>query len=240
MPAAGLGRQWWLRVAEPRAGGAAAFLALALDLPDEPALLAPDLALVDADPAVAVFAVELDSSAGPAAFLVYAYDLAAVDAAGRRGEARFVGDLETLARAAALDAPGPRLVANARTDDAGYVLATSPATLRALTGQEAVAAAAGNETTTPTVDPTGTRRAAASALLRLLRAANEHAVAWAAAVAADRRPEAADPAALTPEEAELALFLVDDRSITPLLGTLDGLLTIARTHTGGGIDRPLG
>ncbi len=228
-------------MAEPndRARGAAAFLAEALDLPDEPALLALDLVAVAVatEALVDTFAVELDSSIGPAAFLVYAYDLAATDGEGLDGEARFAADIETLARAAALDAPGPRVVAHARSDTAGYVLATSPATLRAWTGQgDATAGAVSGEEELAPADSTEIRSTAAAELLRLLRSANEQASHWAAgwaAAGADRDR----PPLFSPEETELALFLLDPGSIQPLLGALDTLLTAARARPSPDDDR---
>lgn len=218
-----------------RALGAAAFLAQALDLADDPAALAADLLPVSEEPVVAVYAAELDSSAGPAAFLVYAYALAATDPQGQSGEARFAADLATLERAAQLDAPGPRAVAHARTEASAFLLATTPATLRTLTG-EADSVAAGDPATA--TDTTDTRRSAAAELLRLLRLANDEAAAWTRAVRAARQPGAAGAAIPTdldflPEETELALFLLDERSIKDLLGALDALLTIARRRPPG-------
>jgi hypothetical protein len=214
--------------------GVAAFLAQALALPDEPTALAADLSLVDADPAVAVYAAELESSIGPAAFLVYAYALAASDEAGGTGETRFGDDLATLQRAADLDAPGPRAVAHARTDTAAYILATSPATLRALTGDNAATVPVSSKPPDPRSpsDLTEARRTAAAELLRLLRAANEQAVVWSLAGGT------ATAAPLSPEETELALFLLDEDSIKPLLSVLDALLTAARSRTPVNNDQP--
>ena len=221
---------------------AAAFLAQALDLPDDPAQIAGDLLPVDRTPAVAVFATELDSSVGPAAFLVYAYALAALDDDGRSGRDRFAADLDTLETAAARGAPGPRAVAHALGDDTAFVLATSPATLRVLTGEPPVVAPADAPPLPPGADPNETRRSAAEDLLRLLRAADEPATAWLAAWAASDAgtggpsQPAPSPRAFTPEETELALFLLDDRSIRHLLQTLNRLIATARDQTAAAMD----
>ena len=219
--------------ADDRRRQAAAFLAQALDLPDHPSQLAGDLLPVAETPAVAVFAAELDSSVGPAAFLVYAYALAATDDDGRPGRDRFASDLETLETAAARGAPGPRAVAHALGDDAGFILATSPATLRALTGEPAAAGPVDPPTLPHGADPKETRRSAAEELLRLLRAADEPATAWLAAWAASNggagapSPPTPSSRAFAPEETELALFLLDDRAQN-LLRALDALIAHAR------------
>lgn len=219
---------------DARAVKAAAFLAQALGLEDDPIALAADLAPIDLDPTVAVFAAELDSSIGPAAFLLYLYALAAPDADGQTGRDRFEAALATLQTAAERDAPGPRVVAHAVTDDDGFVLATTPATLRALRGDAAPERlAAGTVGPSPT-DPLQARRAAADALLRLLRAADAEATAWLRATEVEPRPEPDEESGVrdgfnfTPEETELALFLLDDLSIRDLLRVLNVVLATAR------------
>lgn len=211
---------------------AAAFLAQALDLADDPEVLAPDLVPVDRDDAVAVFAADLDSSVGPAAFLIYRYELGT--AAGRAGRERFEADLAVLETAAARNTPGPRIVAHAVTADHAFVLATSPATLRALTGDggptlgQAAAAGAG------TSDDLERRAITAAELLRLLRLADAEAAAWLlAAPSAPIEPDGDRGGGrpsdrFTPEETELALFLLDDHSIEHLLRALNQMLTLAR------------
>lgn len=213
---------------------AAAFLAQALDLADDPTSLVADLESIAAEPLVAVYAAELTSSLGPAAFLIYAYDLSATAPDGQSGRARLATDLATLERAASLDAPGPRLVAHASDGDRGFILATTPETHRALTG-DTVPSPSGDKqppVQAPITDPDATRRQAASDLLRLLREANEQARTWSAAVAASRTSSTGNlgllPSLLTPEETELALFLLDDQSIKSLLTVLNTLLTTAR------------
>ena len=208
---------------------AAAFLAEALAVTDSAATLAQVLVAIDDDGTVAVFAAELDSSVGPAAFLVYVY---ALDAPGDAGRARFDADLDVLRTAAEREAPGPRLVAHAVAADAGYLLATTPATLRALAGEPTAASSvpsAGG-------DASVARRDAVTDLLRLLRAADQAAATWLAA--RDTTPEEQTPAgaaAFLPEETALALFLLDDRSIRTLLTVLDRIITDARAGAAGAL-----
>ena len=207
--------------------GAAVFLSQALDLADDPVVIAADLALVNEDLAVAVYAAELESSIGPTAFLVYAFDLEAEDEDGRSGASRFDDDLATLERAASLDAPGPRSVAHAQTAPLAFILATSPATLRALIGESPAAADTPVVTSPVNPDLLKIRRTAAAALLRHLRAANDQAEIWAGA-------HGNEPlGVLTPEETALALFLLDERSIRSLLGVLDAMLTAAKRQASG-------
>jgi hypothetical protein len=73
--------------------------------------------------------------------------------------------------------------------------------------------------------PDSVRREGATELLRLLRLANAQATAWNRATAA---AATAGSLALTPEETELALFLLDEGSITALLGAVDRILAAAR------------
>lgn len=209
---------------------AAAFLAEALDLTDPAAILAQDLVAIDDDGTVAVFAAELDSSVGPAAFLIYVY---AMDAPGDAGRARFDADLEVLRTAAERDAPGPRLVAHAVAADGGFLLATTPATLRALAGDPTAAASPD-----PSVggDPLMARRDAATELLRLLRTADRAAATWL--TARETTPKEQTPAGATaflPEETALALYLLDDRSIRSLLTLLDRVITDARAGAAGAL-----
>jgi len=228
---------------EPNAVRAAAFLAQALALADDPAALAPELTRLRRDPAVAVYSAELDSSVGPTAFLVYAYDLAQRDAEGRTGWERYDHDLRTLEEAAERDAPGPRLLASAHGEGDAFLLATTPATLRALSG-EAPPEGTGEGTPPPVGDPAETRREAAGHLLRLLREADAEAATWLAAVAAEAPPAASgargeadasptaargmDQVVFDDVETELALFLLDERSIRTLLRVINLFLTAAR------------
>lgn len=189
---------------------AATFLTQALNLADDPAAVVADLDPVADEPLVAIFAAEFESSVGPAAFLVYVYDLHAVDDA-TSGRERFATDVETLQEADRRGAPGPRLVASASTETDAFVLATTPSTRRALAGQTIEPSTGG----TPPMphDPERQRREASAELLRLLRAANAEAASWLAA----RRASVAQPSS---EETELALFLYEEGSLGDLLTVL--------------------
>lgn len=226
---------------DDRAARAAAFLAQALELDPgtDPLSLAADLAGLKRDPQAAIYAAELDSSVGPAAFLIYVYTFAATGPDGRTGRAHFEADLATLEMAAEREAPGPRLVAHAQSEDEGFILATTPATLRALRGEappealESLQADAGD--LLPTGDIAEARRSGAEELLRLLRAADREAARWLAALQADGRllPDRADDDVqeaipFNEAETELALVLLDERSIQSLLRALNLLLAAAR------------
>ena len=212
---------------------AAAFLSQALDLADDPATMVDDLVTIEATAVVTIFAAELDTSAGPAAFLIYQYAIAASDDEGQTGRQRLDNDLATMETAAARDVPGPRPVAHAVTAEDGFILATSPATLRVLTGEgETEVLEATSADLLPTGNHEARRREAAEELLRLLRLADEQATAWLAATGDPAPSSSADPApvrfAFSPEETELALFLLDDRGIQNVLHVLNRVLTTAR------------
>jgi hypothetical protein len=166
--------------------------------------------------------------------LVYQYPLAARGPEGRTGQQRFDADRRTLEEAAERDAPGPRMLAHANTEDEGFILATTPATFRALTGAGEAEAAAPLPEVAPE-DAAETRRAAATDLIRLLREADERAATWLAALRAETQqdPEAADDGLIpfTEEETALALFLLDDRSIQNLLRFFNLLVASARRFT---------
>ncbi len=208
---------------------AAAFLAQALAIDLDPAALADELTPLEQDDTSAVYTAQLDSSVGTAAFLVYVYPLTAAEG-GHSGEGAFTAALETLQTAAEREAPGPRIIAHARTPEDGLILATTPAIARALAGEPPVA----DPAPVPAgISATGTaeaRREAAAELLRLLRAANTQATAWLAAIQAEGRdqPGAADLLAFDDVETELALYLLDERSIQNLLRALNLFLTAAR------------
>jgi len=214
----------------------AAFLVQALDLNETPEEIAREVVTLKRDANAGIYTVQLESSVGAAAFLVYVYALDIEDTVGRNGRALFDADLATLETAAARDAPGPRIVAHAVTDRQAFILATTPATYRALSGEataEAVTATPAD--LLPTGDPAETRRTAASELFRLLHEADRQAATWLAAIRAESgvAPEAAGAAEtllFNDEETALALFLLDERSIQHLLTTLNLLLDAARRH----------
>lgn len=206
---------------------AAAFLAQALDIDLDPAALTAELTRLEQDATSAVYTAQLDSSVGPAAFLVYVYPLGTAGG-NQSGEDAFTSALETLQTAAERDAPGPRIVAHARTAEDGFILATTPAIARALAGEPSVAEPA--PLLTDLSAAVEARREAAAELLRLLRAADAQASAWLAAIQAEGRdqPDAADLLAFDDVETELALYLLDERSIQNLLRALNLFLTAAR------------
>ena len=112
----------------------AAFLNEALDLQEDLNTLAEEILPFKQDLNAGISTVELESSIGPAAFLIYHYELNTNDEDGQPGRQLFQSDLRTLERAATLNTPGPRILAHAVTEDEAYILATTPATHRALTG----------------------------------------------------------------------------------------------------------
>ena len=218
---------------DPQTLKLAAFVTQALDLSDDSATLAGEITALKRDLNAGISSIELDSSVGPAAFLIYHYLLDTPNAEGVSGRDLFAADLATLERAAEQDTPGPRILAHATAGTEAYVLATTPATYRALTGAPPLEDL---EATTadllPGTDTAETRRAAASDLLRLLREANTQSTAWLNAIQAEGRlaPDDSAPDLLTlnQEETALALYLLDDRSIGNLLRVLNLLLTTAR------------
>ncbi len=209
-------------VRDPRSLKAATFLVQALGLADGVEVIARDLVAVDDSKEVAVYAAELDSSVGPAAFLVYVYDLSNGLDGAASGRARFDADLETIRTAAERGVPGPRLVAHAIADNHAFLLATTPATLRALSGERDPAPTPPLQ---PVPDNPGPVRAeTATELLRLLRAADTAAATWLSASGIN----GGEATPFTPAETELALYLLDERSITNLLRVLDQIISTAK------------
>jgi hypothetical protein len=212
----------------------AAFVAQALDLEDDPNLLAAELLPLKRDQNAGIWTIELDSSVGAAAFLVYHYVLSSSNDDGQTGRELFDADLATLTRAAERETPGPRILAHATTDDEAFVLATTPATFRALSGEESTAEPAAITGKAPTIaESDQARREAASELLTLLQSADQQAQTWLNALGAEavhRRGGEADTEtlAMNDEESALALYLLDDRSIQHLLRVLNFLIENAR------------
>ncbi|MGH2562232.1 MAG: hypothetical protein ACRDJH_24500 [Thermomicrobiales bacterium] len=211
----------------------AAFLTQALDLDDEPSVLAADLLALKHDTNAGIWTIELESSIGPAAFLVYHYQRSIAAADGRTGQDLFDADLATLEQAGERDTPGPRILAHAVAENEAFILATTPATYRALTGESTIADREGSVDDLPrSSDPVQTRRDAASELLTLLGSAERQAQMWLSAIGAQGTPRPGDSATeetieFTEEESALALFLLDDRGIQHVLRTLNLLLDIA-------------
>lgn len=210
----------------------AAFVIQALDLADDPETLAAEIIALKRDLNAGISSVELDSSIGPAAFLIYHYLLNDVSQDGQTGRVLFDADLATLERAAEQNTPGPRILAHATAGNEAYILATTPTTFHALTGTKPTS---GLEATAadlpPGAESAAVRRSAADDLLRLLRDANEQATTWLSALQAEGRLATNEPDELltfNEEESALALFLLDDRSIGNLLRVLNLFVTSAR------------
>ncbi|MER3438246.1 MAG: hypothetical protein C4346_12040 [Chloroflexota bacterium] len=214
---------------------AAAFVAQALELEENPQDLASHVLALKRDVNAGISTIELESSVGPAAFLIYHYLLPVTDSEGRTGQALFEADLATLERAAAQDAPGPRLLAHAVAGDEAYILATTPATYRVLTGQaEPSAREASEADVLPGGETERTRREAALDVLRLLQEAEQRASSWLRAIQAEGRMQpdsnVADVIPFYEEETALALFLLDERSIGNLLRVLNLILQSAHAQ----------
>ena len=225
--------------------GAAAFLAQVVGMDgDRQALdeLAGDLAAIKRDANAAIFTIQLDSSIGPAAFLVYAYLLDERGGDGRTGRELYEAGLATLSEASERGTPGPRAVAQAEVGAAGYILATTPGTYRALMGTTGPSEPEVSDDVAPLApnDLNQRRADAATALHRLLHDANAAASDWLTAVqAAGTKPEpgAGDLLTFNEDETALALFLLDDRSIGDLLKTLNLLVTAAQQQASAALDR---
>lgn len=221
-----------------RALRAAAFLTQALELGLDPAAIADDLVVVNEDSGVTTYAAELEASFGSAAFLIYVYDLLFV--AGSPGvRSRYQTDIDTLKNAVARDAPGPRLLANGESEGEAFLLATTPATYRMLAGEAFGADDASPVALPDGADPAQLRRDTAAELLTHLRAANRAAGTWLAALQAGGPDASAgtdeddDSVEFNEEETELALYLLDDRSIQNVLRAINLFITAAR---GAGAD----
>ena len=192
----------------------AAFVVQALDLEIEPQELAPEIVALKRDDASGISAVELQSSVGPTPFLVYHYQIANGD------QSQFNADIATLEKAAALDTPGPRIVAHATSDDEAFILATTPSVQRSLTSQVDA------PPKRPPMPVERARTRVPDRLIDKLREANRLAGDWLEAIRT--ASESGDDLSLTDQEAALALFLLDDRSIQDLLQALDILISTAR------------
>lgn len=221
------------RTDTPITRAAASFLGQVLGLGEAPTDLVSDLSAIKRDSNAEIYTIQLESSVGPAAFLVYAYILRERGGDGRTGKEGFDAGLETLQHAAVNDSPGPRAVAHAETDEFGFILATTPGTYRALVGEGAETSnlEAQQSDLLPTAELERSRSASAEDLLRLLRDANRHAAEWLDAIQGSSRGRGDDEAGMiefTDNETELALFLLDDESIGSLLKALNVLVATAQ------------
>lgn len=224
--------------------GAAQFLGQVLGITESPDYLANDLSPIKHDTNASIYTIQLDSSVGPAAFLVYAYALHDRGGDGHTGKELFDTGLQTLQQAAQRSTPGPRAVAHAETDTFGFILATTPGTYRALAGEPDTGASL--EATAANLmaveDSVRIRSELAQELLNTLRAANSQASNWLAAIQSasqggDNGPEAIDDLLeFTEDETELALYLLDEDSIGSLLRALNLLVATAQQQTANAID----
>lgn len=217
--------------------GAATFLTQALQLPDSPAAIAAELSSVRKDTNAAIYSLELDSSIGAAAFLVYAYALRQANAEGTLGERLYSEGLTALQQAVERDTPGPRMVAHAATDTMGFILATTPAIWRALRRGEPTSLVA-TEADMLATSVTGAERASlAEDLHRSLKSTNDQARAWLAAIRSTGATDGEDMLTFTEEETALALFVLDSANIEATLTALNMLVTSARQQAGKMITR---
>ena len=217
---------------------AATFLGEVLEIPDA-ASLASDLSAIKRDANASIYTIQLDSSVGPAAFLVYAYLMEERGGDGHTGQELFENGLATLQQAARLATPGPRAVAHASDSTFGFILATTPGTYRALTGESSITAEI--EATTanliPVEDASRIRSELAQELLLSLKQANQQAVEWLQAIqSVDAAGENEDFLEFTSDETELALYLLDDNSISSLLNALNLLVTSAQQGAAAAFD----
>ncbi|CAN5827272.1 hypothetical protein BH20CHL2_BH20CHL2_13210 [soil metagenome] len=210
---------------------AATFLVQALGLGDDPATIAREFVTIKEESNASIHSVQLDSSIGPAAFLVYVYDLQEVDQKGASGGDLYETGRLTLDQAADRDTPGPRMVAHADTDTLGFILATTPATWRALQGESAEGLEATAEDLPRTAASAEARSSAAEDLHRTLREANSNALAWLTAVQTEAQ-SGDDALDFSEEELALALHVMDDANIRPLLTSLNLLIATAQEQAG--------
>lgn len=219
---------------DPLRESAAMFVSRVLGLTDPATDLASDLSPIKRDVNASVYTIQLESSVGPAAFLVYAYVLHDRGGEGHTGKELFDAGLATLQQAAQRTSPGPRAVAHAETETYGFILATTPGTYRALTGMQAPSAPQepSPEVQPPIEDVPQVRGDAAQDLLATLRTANAQATDWLTALhrssGIDNDASAEDSIVFSEEETELALFLLDDESIGNLLRALNLLVSTAQ------------
>lgn len=216
----------------PLALAAATFLTQALELSDNPAMIAPELTSLKEDANASIYSVELDSSIGVAAFLVYVYAMEESDGEGTSGKELYEAGLTTLQQAADRDTPGPRMVAHADSEAFGFILATTPATWRALQGEEAPSMVA-TEADLPMIEMSVEQRASvAEDLHRSLREANDHAKTWLGAIRKAGANADDDTLSFTEEETALALFVLDNANVQPMLTALNLLVTSAQEQAG--------
>jgi hypothetical protein len=120
-------------------------------------------------------------------------------------------------------------VANAETEQVAFILATTPATWRRLQGEEPAVVA--TEADLPATATSMQQRASlAEDLHRTLKEANDHARDWLGAVRAAE--SGTSEVAFTEEETALALHVLDEANVTPLLNALNLLVASAQERAG--------
>lgn len=204
---------------DPFALKIAAFVAGALEIATDPAVMADEVVALKRDANAGISTIELQSANGPAPFLVYHYVLNATGEEGKTGQELFDQDLATLTRASEQNTPGPRILAHAVAEGEAYVLATTPEVFQALTGVEPAA-----EQPEPPPIKAGTasvaiRKRSADNLLKFLRQADAEASNWLRAIKAE-----GEEVTLSAEESALALFLIDKNSIKNMLLAINVLI----------------
>jgi hypothetical protein len=213
---------------------AAAFLQEVFGTEAEPDALAPELELLSSDAASFTWTIELTSSIGDAAFLIYQFTFNRKRPDGKWGRELFREGLETLELAGERNTPGPRIVAHAETDTEGYLLATTPAAYRLLTGAAGQPEPAPGPVVQAGEESKRVRAESADELLRLLKQANDQARNWLAAIRADSAAgaEAAGDLPFNQQESALALFLNDETSVQDLLRLMAMLVESSRPAPG--------
>ena len=212
---------------------AAAFLQEVFGPEVDPHVIAPAFDLLSSDEASLTWTIELASSIGDAAFLVYQFSFNRKRPDGKWGRELFREGLETLELTAERNTPGPRIVAHADTETEGYLLATTPATYRLLTGAEPELAPASAPVIEAGPASAKARRESADELLRLLKLANDQAGTWLAAIRADSAVAAgSEPIPFNDEEAALALYLNDEASVQDLLRLMAMMVDASRRPNG--------
>jgi hypothetical protein len=210
----------------------ATFVAEALELDESPESLASEIEVFKDQANAGISTVELESSAGIMAFLLYHYDIDVMGEDGKSGGELFDHDLKTIERATKLDTPGPRILAHAVQDGEAYILATSPATHRLLTGSESP-----TELPIPKTaeEAERLRKDAAAGLVDTLKTANHYAASWLAAVRGpeteDSRDKPQDRIDFTDEESELALYLLDQANVRELLHVMNLMIESTKSVT---------
>lgn len=210
---------------------AARFIIQTLSLDLVPEVLVPTLNRIERDDHTAVYAVQLESSVGPAAFLVYGYEASLPGQRGATSQQRYATDVRTLEVAQSRNVPGPRLIASGELGGNLFVLATDPQTFAALAGVEATTNSASDSERNR--DPAEVRRDAAGELITLLRNADQQAGRWLRAIyrqdtAGGHGSTPATPLVFDDVETELALYLLGPDGIRNVLTLTSRILESAQ------------